>query len=361
MRVIAKDRLLSSVRSLETFVNDALDLHPKAGTLSGLEYLRDLLAAAAMNTYVETVGDYADSLHRAILAMPMERMMQAYLNRATVIGARFNLATAPVILAFDHTEEDYYGELTGPWMHTWTGEHAVSGKWKFYTCAIVNPDGPKVPLLSIPTPVAYDTTLQTEYVLNRIQPLIGPIQLTLFDRGFYHLRLLKMLSERPIPYLMLVPSNPINKRELATMREGEKKTYVHDFEFVHDKTTHRGTTTLALLKDAFDRRRQKKFDWTFATNQPDPDLDRIIGTYKGRWRIETGFRVQDQAHIHSSSQEIQTRYFYFALEQALQFTWSAIYKDDAPFKGFLYQLWQTSAERVQHVHTKNKRLDRQST
>lgn len=361
MRVIEKDRLVTTVRSLETFVNDALDLPFKAGVLSGFEYVRDLLAAAAMNTYVETVGDYADSLHRAIYAVPVDRMVQAYLRRATVIGARFNLAEAPVILAFDHTDEDYYGALKGPWIHTWTGEEAVTGKWRFFTCAIVNPEGPKVPLLSIPTPVGFDTTLQTQYILNRVEPLVGSIQLTLYDRGFYHLRLLKMLADRPTPYLMLVPKNAISKRELDLMQEGEKKTFVHEFEFVQDKTTHHGTTTLALLKQVFDYRRRKGFDWTFATNQSDPDLERIIAAYKGRWRIETGFRVQDQAHIHSSSTEIQTRYFYFAFEQALQFTWGAIFKEDAPYKSFVYQLWKTSEERVQRAHNKPKRTDRQSS
>jgi hypothetical protein len=75
---------------------------------------------------------------------------------------------------------------------------------------------------------------------------------------------------------------------------------------------------LALLKKIMDPKNGKTFDWAFATNQDDIDLDYIIPTYKGRWRIETGFRVQDEARIKSKSKDMKIRFFYFVYEQMLQ-------------------------------------------
>ncbi len=285
----------------------------------------------------------------------MERVVEAYRNRARVVGTRFDLARKDVVLAFDHTEEDYYGKLASPYLHAWTGEAAVTGKWKFLTCAIVNHDDPpKVPLVSLPTPIGYDVSKQIAYIINAVKPLVGSIQLTLYDRGFYSRDLMRTLTDLHVPYLILVPKNEPVKRELDAMRDEERKTVHRAFRYYKNKTTQHGETTLALLKHIFDPKSKKTWDWAFATNQDEVDLDHIIRDYKGRWRIETGFRVQDQARIASSSTEVQVRFFYFAFEQALQFAWGALFKDDAPYKAFLYQLSHTSNHRVEREQAKGR-------
>ena len=43
----------------------------------------------------------------------------------------------------------------------------------------------------------------------------------------------------------------------------------------------------------------------------DLKLDTTIKTYKKRWRIETSFRVQDEATIKCKSKEMKIRYFLF--------------------------------------------------
>jgi hypothetical protein len=47
-----------------------------------------------------------------------------------------------------------------------------------------------------------------------------------------------------------------------------------------DKTVLKGETTLALLKQIFDIRSDKSYDWAFATNQSTIDLEHIIASYK---------------------------------------------------------------------------------
>jgi len=352
---INPDRLIAAIRNLEIFVNDCLGLEPKTDKLSGFEYVFDLATAAVTNSYVETVAEHADSLHRAIKAVALDRVVDAYARRVKALGPRYGVGERDVILAFDHTHEDYYGRLDSTYLHAWTGEHAVTGHWKFLTCSIVNPEGPKVPLLSLPTPIGYDVSKQVDFILDRVRGPVKGILLTLWDRGFYTWPLLKKLDEKGVPYLVFAPKNEQVKRELEAMEPGESRIKTYEFSYAKDKTTHRGTTMQAFLKQVFDARNEKHYDWAFATNTDTVELDSIIKTYKQRWRIETGFRVQDEARIKTKSKEAAIRYFYHAFEQALQFTWGAQFKQDAPFKSFLLQLYETSKARVAREKTKQAR------
>jgi hypothetical protein len=51
---------------LDIFVDRALNIEYPAKGLSGFQYNRDLLKAAVANSYLETVGNRADSIHLAI-------------------------------------------------------------------------------------------------------------------------------------------------------------------------------------------------------------------------------------------------------------------------------------------------------
>ncbi len=102
------------------------------------------------------------------------------------------------------------------------------------------------------------------------------------------------------------------------MVDSDKKKIQYPLKLNKNKTVIRGETTLVLLKQIFDKRTEKSYDWAFATNQSDINLDYIIPTYKNRWRIETGFRVQDEAHIMSKSADARIRFFFFAYEKPLR-------------------------------------------
>ena len=107
----------------------------------------------------------------------------------------------------------------------------------------------------------------------------------------------------------------------------------------------KGKTMLAFLKQIFDKKSEKFYYWAFATNQSTIDLDYIIPTYKKRWRIETGFRVQDEARISSKSIDPRIRFFFFAYGQILQLLWVVLYKEDVSFKQFLIEMYELCAAR----------------
>ncbi|MBI2045255.1 hypothetical protein HYT23_04310 [Candidatus Pacearchaeota archaeon] len=103
---------------------------------------------------------------------------------------------------------------------------------------------------------------------------------------------------------------------------------------------------MTFLKQIYDPRSDKNYDWIFATNVEKIALGDIIKQYKKRWRIETQFRVQDEARIKCKSKDMKVRYFLFMLEQMLQTIWICFYKDEVPFKKFLIELSNTAKKWV---------------
>jgi hypothetical protein len=343
-------RYFRTLKTLDTFLDHSLELVPKGPNLSGFHYNRDLLKASVANTYLETVGNRADSIHLAVKKVPTSNIYWEYLRNVKIVGTRFKLNEQDVILAFDYTDEDFYGDPEGMWIYGYTGEKAVTGKFKFLTCAIVNSNIPqKIPLVSVPVRLGHDMAKTVCWCLAVVKPLVHSIKLILFDRGFYSKDLMLTLNNSEYPYLIFVPKNSMIKKELESMANLEKKTMQYYFEVNKEKTVFKGETTLAFLKQIFDKRSEKSFDWSFATNQAYINLDYIIPTYKGRWRIETGFRVQDEARISSKSKDAKIRYFYFAFEQVLQFLWIVLYKEEVTFKQFLLEMYELCAARYKET------------
>ena len=345
--VLNRERVYRTLTTLDVFVNRTLCLVPKSSTLSGFNYNRDLLKAAMANTYLETVGSRADSIHMAIKNVPMPYVYTEYIRSVGIFGPRTGFAEHDAVLAFDHTDEDFYGKLEGTWMHTWTGEHAVTGKFRFLTCSLVSGDMPqRVPLISIPVHTGYSIARDVSFCLELVRPLFKSIRLCLFDRGFYSNELMIALDSMTVPYLIFVPKNDAVKKALSPMRSGDMMTVEHEFSLNRDKTVIRSSTTYALLRQIYAKRLKMCLDWCFATNQQEIDLDNIVQTYRERWNIETGFRIQDEATIKSKSKDVGIRFFLFAYEQMLQLIWSVFYKEEVTFKGFLIEVSDTCSERL---------------
>ncbi|MGC8562623.1 MAG: transposase [Thermoplasmata archaeon] len=315
-----RDRLISSLKTLEHFTNDSLNLKHHSPNLSGFHYNRDLLKAAVANTYVETISNRSDSLYLAIENSSPSSIKNSLFSRISSISKPSGIEKERCIIAFDYTTEDFYGEVDDRWIHGWTGENGVTGKYSYLTASIVNRDM-KLPIISIPSPAGNIMPAEVLSLLETIRTIIPNIDLVLFDRGFYSKDLMVRLSSLPVPYLIFVPKMEMERRELESMRYGEKKVIVHEFSFHSDNMKIKGDTKLVFLKKIFDRRAQEYLDWVFATNMEDVNLDSIIAQYKIRWRIETMFRVQDECRIKTKSKMIEVRYFLFAYEQLIEVMW----------------------------------------
>ena len=255
-----------------------------------------------------------------------------------------------------YTTEDFYGEVNDRWIHGWTGENGVTGKYSYLTASIVNKDT-KLPIITIPSPAGNIMPAEVLSLIDALKHVIPNIDLVLLNRGFYSKDLIVRLSSLPVPYIIFVPKREMERRELESMRYGERKVLVHEFSFYSDNKKIKGDTKLAFLRKIFDRRTEEYLDWVFATNMEEVNLDSIISQYKIRWRIETMFRVQDECRIKTKSKRIEARYFLFAYEQRIEAIWYLFYSKEVSFKRFLIELSNVcntlveNEERTRSSHT----------
>ena len=311
--------------------------------MTGFELLDPVICASAHNTYIETIGDKADTFYRRIKESPISMTTHAYLNYIERLSAKLKLNEKEVILAFDYTDEDFYGEVQGFDIHGWTGKDAITGKFKFLTCSIISDDIPeKIPLISIPIKLGHYKSSVILHCLSLIKDCIGRINLILFDRGFYDKDLMYELTKLNYPYLIFVPKHKDKKEILYPMKIEEQIAIHNDFTVNKNQSKYSGKNILIFLKQIYDPKSENNYDWVFATNVEEILLENLVVTYKKRWRIETQFRVQDEARIKCKSKEMKVRYFFFLFEQMLQTIWICFYKNEVSFKEFLIKMAKIS-------------------
>src|SRR3989344_1276163 len=145
-------RIDNGFETLRIFLDRALGIDAaQQNTVSGRQLTAALVSAASHNTYVETISDKADTFNRRVKASLNSMVTHAYLEQIQRFARIKKWSDKPVILAIDYTEEEFYGDVQGFDIHGWTGEHGVTGQFKFLTCSIISDEIPeKIPLLSVP-------------------------------------------------------------------------------------------------------------------------------------------------------------------------------------------------------------------
>lgn len=341
------EKLAQNIGMLRHFVNSSLGLNPDVHDITGFHLNEPLLDAASHNSYIETISNKCDTIYLRSKESLCEMTTYSYLDYIKRISQKFTWKDKDVMLAFDYTDENFYGEVQGLDIHGWKKSSAISGKFKFLTCSIVSDDIPeKIPLVSVPIRLGHYKSHVINHCISLIKPYIGKIELILFDRGFYDKDLMYELIQLNYPYLIFVPKHKDKKEILYPMEAGDKFTVIWDYELNKDKTKYHYDSCLTFMKQIYDKKSDASYDWVFATNVEDIKLDTIIKTYKKRWRIETAFRVQDEAMIRCKSKEMKIRYFLFMYQQMLQTQWVCFFKNEVSFKKFVIAMHETCKKLV---------------
>ena len=336
-------RLCKSLDALMRFIDGSFGIDREKDNLNGFDFIVPLLESAAYNSYLENVSNKTDTIHLRIKDSLVSMVEHAYLNYIKRISDNISLSEKEVILAFDYTDEDFYGDVQGFDIHGWTGKDAITGHFKFLTCSIISDDIPeKIPLISVPIRLGHYKSSVILHCLSLIKKYVGKINLIMFDRGFYDKDLMYELSKMEYPYLIFVPKHKDKKEILYPMKDNEQIAIYNNFTVNKNKSEYPGENILIFLKQIYDPRSEKNYDWVFATNVEEVLLENLVITYKKRWRIETQFRVQDESRIRSRSKEMKVRFFLFMFEQMLQTIWICFYKDEASFKEFIIELAKMS-------------------
>lgn len=341
--MINETRLLRSLDSCRWFINDSLSLKEGKNKNTGYNLVVPLTEAAAYNTYIETVSNKADMVYLRCKESFSEMMVHAYLNYIKRIAPNASYSKKPVMLAFDYTNEDFYGDVQGFDIHGAPASEKVKGHFKFITCSIVSDMTPeKIPLISLPIRIGHYKSDVILSCLSKIKEIIGGVELILFDRGFYDKDLMYELTRLDYPYLIFVPKHTDKKSILYPMEAGEEIAIYNEYKVNKKFSKEKGENILVFLKKIYHKKTGNSYDWVFATNTEEVLLEKIISVYKKRWRIETGFRVQDEARIKCKSKDVKIRLFIFLFEQLLQTIWMSFYRDQCSFKEFLISLSRAS-------------------
>ena len=340
------EKMTLNNRMLKHFINHSLATSPSTHKVSGFELVPKIIEAAAYNTYVETVCTKADTLYLRLREGLTEMTTYSYLDYIKRLSQRFDWKNKKFVLAFDYTDEEFYGDVQGLDIHGWTGKSGVTGKFKFLTCSIVSDEIPqKIPLISIPIQIGHYKSYAISHCLSLVKCFIGEIKLILFDRGFYDKDLMYELIESSYPFLIFVPKHKDKKEILYPMEKGERITVFWENDVRKNKNKYEFEYLFTFMKQIYDKKSGKEYDWVFATNIQDvAHLEDIIKVYKKRWRIETAFRVQDEARIKCKSKEMKIRYFIFMFEQMLQTQWMCFYKEEVSFKRFIIEMHKLAME-----------------
>ena len=336
-------RLCKSLDALMWFIDESFGINREENNLNGFDFVVPLLESSAYNSYLENVSNKTDTIYLKIKNSLVSMTEYAYLNYIKRISENISLSKKEVILAFDYTDEDFYGDVQGFDIHGWTGKDAITGKFKFLTCSIISDEIPeKIPLISVPIRLGHYKSSVILHCLSLIKNYIGKINLILFDRGFYDKDLMYELTKMKYPYLIFVPKHKDKKEILYPMKIDEQVAIYNYFTVNKNKSKYLEENILIFLKQIYDPRSKKNYDWVFATNVEEVLLENLVIAYKKRWRIETQFRVQDEERIKCKSTEMKVRYFFFMFEQMLQTIWICFYKNESSFKEFLIELAKMS-------------------
>jgi hypothetical protein len=293
----------------------------------------DLCEAGRTVSYVETVGNKADTVHNYTKLSDERSLKRAFELPLRKALKRFGLSR--VELAIDTKKDLYYGKEL---FHTRRAKHerGTDNTWEYVQLSIVWPI--RVPLMAIPYPIGAELAELTIELLEFAKRLPITITKVLFDRGFYNWKLIDYLESanegKPLPYLIFVPKNDAIKRFIAATEE-KLGVFHHKGKHTKEKSTWKPKTTIVVCKEAGFDRKGEPYDMVFATNLK-PRFS-LIRDYKRRWNIETGFRVMEEGRIKTKSNHPLVRFFYFLLRGLLTLLWvlSNATKTEYTYKAYL--------------------------
>ena len=146
-----------------------------------------LIKCAKANSYVETLGECADSLHtwtkgsyEVDFKREFEREVRLAIKKLRIVHAE---------LAFDITYEPFYGKTRNLHIINTSSDKKYDGEFHFMTCSVIN-KGTPIPLMALPVRLGSQTKLAIELAEYCKHLFKNRIRYCLFDRGVYRAELI---------------------------------------------------------------------------------------------------------------------------------------------------------------------------
>jgi putative transposase len=222
-----------------------------------------------------------------------------------------------ITLACDCTNILYYGDRNTPGATTTTDDTDMMC-YRYMTITIVD-NGRRFTLMAIPFKSLQDQHKIVNELLLYARKQVN-IGLVLFDKGFYSEKMIKVLEEYNLRYIINCPRNTRVKEIIET---GDLPKYIADYPMknvVHN-----------LVINTVINREGEEVPVAYATNLPmdendiEGSADRVSSTYRKRWGIETSYRIIKHSFgLRTTSRDFRIRLFYFLFSVILYNLWILI-------------------------------------
>lgn len=217
------------------------------------------------------------------------------------------LRNRKVALAFDITDEAYYGKVAGLWIHPYQPVRGSTGCFKYLTVCVVDGENRFI-LGSLPVRVGANIVGLIVELLKHARSFVRTETL-LFDRGFDNYRLIAALQEAGLQYQILWRKDKWTKKILKKMKRGQRHEVVALKSYKYKKSGYKINVRFVFIKGYRRYKKGRSYNWVFATNTRRKWNHLYVDKYKMRWGIETIFRVLDRIGIKTTTTNEIIRYF----------------------------------------------------
>jgi putative transposase len=217
------------------------------------------------------------------------------------------LRNRKVGLAFDTTDEPYYGKVEGFYVHPYRPVRGSTGCFKYITVSVIERNN-RLILGSLPVRIGADIVSLVTELIERAKKFFV-IDVVLFDRGFVDYRLVEALQRMCVRYQIFWRKDKRTNKILKKMKRGQLKENTYVGKYSRDKSTFKVKTRFVYLKKYKRHKKSKAYSWVFATNVRYKSQRFYVDKYRKRWSIETTFRVLDNIQIKTTTKNEVIRYF----------------------------------------------------
>lgn len=261
------------------------------------------------NTCNRLEGPTGETVFSRLKEADSDRISKAFMDELASMLSLIKrlLRNRKVALAFDTTDEPYYGKLEGFWIHPHGPVRGSTGCFKFISLSIVDREH-KFVLGSLPVRRGADTVKLVKELIHIATGLARP-EVFLFDRGFDSYELVAELQKLDVKYQILWKKTAWTTKRFRKMKRGQIKEATFTRKYDKNKSTFKVKLRFVLIKKYKRYGKDKAYDWVFATNTRHKFPHYYVDKYRKRWGIETAFRVLDNVNIKTTTKNEVIRYF----------------------------------------------------
>lgn len=308
-------------------------------------FVRVLLDAAdhkdfTNNTCVRVGCPTGETVFARLNGADFEKINQAFhqVLGSVLLSLKRLLRNRKIALAFDITDEPYYGKVSGLWIHPQKPVQGSTGCFKFITVSCTDRNI-KLILGSLPVSIGADIVALITQLVQYSRRYVHP-EILLFDRGFDDYRLVEALQNAGLRYQILWRKHSWAKKQLKRMKRGEIREANRTGIYSRNKSKYKVKLRFVLIKSYRRYKGARAYDWVFCTNTRQKWPHNYVDKYRKRWSIETTFRVLDTIQIKTATKNEVIRYFINLFCCLLYNLWkcSNILEDKISLKNFVPQV-----------------------